>query len=201
MVCWMDSDGAARSRARSTRSSTPPARCGRWSRTCATGSTSTRCTATPTPTELALNEIGRVTLRATAPLFADDYRRNRATGSFILIDEATQPDRRRRRCSADRRRLTRRADRPNVVWHDADGRPRRPLAAPRLPGRRCGSPGCRGRASRRVADAVAERAARRSAARPTCSTATTCATGSTPTSGSRPPTGPRTSAASARSPG
>ena len=45
--------------------------------------------ATPTPTELELNEIGRVTLRATAPLFADDYRRNRATGSFVLIDEAT----------------------------------------------------------------------------------------------------------------
>jgi sulfate adenylyltransferase subunit 1 len=40
-------------------------------------------------TELKLNEIGRVTLRATAPLFADDYRRNRATGSFVLIDEST----------------------------------------------------------------------------------------------------------------
>ena len=39
--------------------------------------------------QLVLNEIGRVTLRATAPLFADDYRRNRITGSFVLIDEAT----------------------------------------------------------------------------------------------------------------
>ncbi len=39
--------------------------------------------------QLGLNEIGRVTLRATAPLFADDYRRNRVTGSFVLIDEAT----------------------------------------------------------------------------------------------------------------
>ena len=38
---------------------------------------------------LALNEIGRVTLRTTQPLFFDDYRRNRATGSFILVDEAT----------------------------------------------------------------------------------------------------------------
>jgi bifunctional enzyme CysN/CysC len=38
---------------------------------------------------LALNEIGRVTLRTTAPLFYDEYRRNRATGSFILVDEAT----------------------------------------------------------------------------------------------------------------
>jgi bifunctional enzyme CysN/CysC len=39
--------------------------------------------------ELVLNEIGRVRLRATTPLFADDYRRNRVTGSFVLIDEST----------------------------------------------------------------------------------------------------------------
>jgi bifunctional enzyme CysN/CysC len=38
---------------------------------------------------LSLNEIGRVTLRTTAPLFFDEYRRNRTTGSFILVDEAT----------------------------------------------------------------------------------------------------------------
>ncbi len=38
---------------------------------------------------LALNEIGRLSLRTTAPLFYDEYRRNRSTGSFILIDEAT----------------------------------------------------------------------------------------------------------------
>jgi sulfate adenylyltransferase large subunit len=40
-------------------------------------------------TELALNEIGRVRLRTSAPLIIDPYSRNRATGSFILIDEAT----------------------------------------------------------------------------------------------------------------
>ena len=39
--------------------------------------------------ELALNEIGRVQLRTTQPLFFDEYQRNRTTGSFILIDEAT----------------------------------------------------------------------------------------------------------------
>ena len=39
--------------------------------------------------ELTLNEIGRVRLRTSAPLFIDSYARNRATGSFILIDEAT----------------------------------------------------------------------------------------------------------------
>jgi len=38
---------------------------------------------------LRLNEIGRVSLRTTVPLFYDEYRRNRTTGSFVLIDEAT----------------------------------------------------------------------------------------------------------------
>ena len=38
---------------------------------------------------LELNEIGRVRLRLSAPLLVDEYRRNRATGSFILIDEST----------------------------------------------------------------------------------------------------------------
>jgi bifunctional enzyme CysN/CysC len=40
-------------------------------------------------TELTMNEIGRVALRTTVPLMYDSYRRNRTTGSFILIDEAT----------------------------------------------------------------------------------------------------------------
>jgi bifunctional enzyme CysN/CysC len=38
---------------------------------------------------LSLNEIGRVRLRTQVPLLFDPYRRNRDTGSFILIDEAT----------------------------------------------------------------------------------------------------------------
>ena len=38
---------------------------------------------------VSLNEIARLTLRTTQPLFFDPYRRNRATGSVILIDEAT----------------------------------------------------------------------------------------------------------------
>jgi bifunctional enzyme CysN/CysC len=37
---------------------------------------------------LTMNEIGRVRLRTARPLFADEYARNRATGAFILIDEA-----------------------------------------------------------------------------------------------------------------
>ncbi|MCW2755940.1 MAG: sulfate adenylyltransferase subunit 1 [Marmoricola sp.] len=38
---------------------------------------------------LGLNEIGRVQLRTTVPLLVDPYAKNRTTGSFILIDEAT----------------------------------------------------------------------------------------------------------------
>ena len=38
---------------------------------------------------LGLNDIGRVALRTTVPVMVDPYRRNRTTGSFILIDEAT----------------------------------------------------------------------------------------------------------------
>jgi bifunctional enzyme CysN/CysC len=38
---------------------------------------------------LTLNEIGRIRFRTTQPLFYDEYRRNRETGSFILVDEST----------------------------------------------------------------------------------------------------------------
>ena len=40
-------------------------------------------------TSLGLNEIGRVRLRTTVPLLADQYRRNRTTGGFIIIDESS----------------------------------------------------------------------------------------------------------------
>ena len=39
--------------------------------------------------ELGLNDIGRIRFRTTQPLFVDEYRRNRATGGFILVDETT----------------------------------------------------------------------------------------------------------------
>jgi sulfate adenylyltransferase subunit 1 len=39
--------------------------------------------------EIGLNEIAEVTIRTTQPLFYDSYRRNRITGSLILIDEGT----------------------------------------------------------------------------------------------------------------
>ena len=38
---------------------------------------------------LAMNDIGRVSLRTATPLFYDSYRRNCLTGSFILVDPGT----------------------------------------------------------------------------------------------------------------
>lgn len=39
--------------------------------------------------ELKMNEIARVSIRTTKPLYFDSYRQNRNTGSLILIDEGT----------------------------------------------------------------------------------------------------------------
>ena len=39
--------------------------------------------------EIGLNDICRISIRTTQPLFHDKYRRNRTTGSIILIDEGT----------------------------------------------------------------------------------------------------------------
>jgi sulfate adenylyltransferase subunit 1 len=39
--------------------------------------------------EIGLNDIGRIHIRTTVPLLYDSYRRNRGTGSIILIDEFT----------------------------------------------------------------------------------------------------------------
>ena len=36
-----------------------------------------------------MNDVARVVLRTTKPLFVDAYRKNRITGSLILIDEGT----------------------------------------------------------------------------------------------------------------
>lgn len=38
---------------------------------------------------LEVNDIGRVRIHTTSPLFFDEYRLNRNTGSFILVDPAT----------------------------------------------------------------------------------------------------------------
>ncbi|HCC19657.1 MAG TPA: sulfate adenylyltransferase, partial [Verrucomicrobiales bacterium] len=39
--------------------------------------------------EFQLNDIGRISLRTSEPLIHDGYKRNRTTGSFILIDSMT----------------------------------------------------------------------------------------------------------------
>jgi sulfate adenylyltransferase subunit 1 len=38
---------------------------------------------------MGLNDIGRLSIRTSGPLFFDSYQKNRTTGSFILIDEQT----------------------------------------------------------------------------------------------------------------
>jgi sulfate adenylyltransferase subunit 1 len=40
-------------------------------------------------TEISMNDIGKIKIKTTSPLAFDSYRRNRSTGSLILIDEAT----------------------------------------------------------------------------------------------------------------
>ncbi len=71
-----------------------------------------------TAPELTLNEIGRVQFHTNQPLFYDEYRTNRSTGSFILIDEATNntvgAGMLLGRTHSDQR-PTRSAS-PNVVW-------------------------------------------------------------------------------------
>ena len=39
--------------------------------------------------DIRMNDIARVVLRTTKPLFVDEYRKNRITGSIIIIDEGT----------------------------------------------------------------------------------------------------------------
>ena len=39
--------------------------------------------------QINMNDIARISIRSTLPLFVDSYQRNRITGSVILIDEGT----------------------------------------------------------------------------------------------------------------
>jgi bifunctional enzyme CysN/CysC len=63
-------------------------------------------------TSLSLNEIGRIRLRSQAPLMFDPYRRNRLTGSFILVDPATNNT-----VAAGMVMGAEQANVTNVVWH------------------------------------------------------------------------------------
>jgi bifunctional enzyme CysN/CysC len=62
--------------------------------------------------QLTLNEIGRVRLRTQTPLLFDSYRRNRETGSFILVDEATNNTVAAGMITGPSQHEA------NVVWHD-----------------------------------------------------------------------------------
>ena len=39
--------------------------------------------------KIEMNDIGRISLRTSKPLFYDVYKKNRKTGSIIIIDEQT----------------------------------------------------------------------------------------------------------------
>ena len=70
-------------------------------------------------TSLSLNEIGRVRLRTRSPLLFDPYRRNRNTGSFVLIDDATN------NTVAAGMIVGPHVSSPNVTWHAAVSREQR----------------------------------------------------------------------------
>lgn len=88
MVCWMTSDSTLRPGQKLAIKHTT-----RWGRALVAGLQYRLDVNTlhreDGATELGLNEIGRVSLRTTVPLFFDEYSRNRTTGSFILVDEST----------------------------------------------------------------------------------------------------------------
>ena len=91
---------------------------------------------------LSLNEIGRVTLRTTLPLFYDEYRRNRDHRQLHPRRRGHQHHRRRRHDP----RPARRVSSDNVTWHPGHVARDGPAVAraPRLAHR-----ACRARASRR----------------------------------------------------
>ena len=88
MICWMDETSPLRPGAKYTIKHTT-----RTARTAIRGLNYRLDVNTlhrdETAEQLTLNDIGRIKLRTTIPLLADEYRRNRTTGGFILIDETT----------------------------------------------------------------------------------------------------------------
>ncbi|OBI06917.1 adenylyl-sulfate kinase [Mycolicibacter heraklionensis] len=65
---------------------------------------------------LKLNELGRVSLRSQVPLMLDEFTRNDATGSFILIDQATNGT---VAAGMVLREVSPRAANPNIVRHQS----------------------------------------------------------------------------------
>jgi bifunctional enzyme CysN/CysC len=69
------------------------------------------------PVALALNDIGVLTLRTSAPVFADPYTQSRETGSFILIDEASNETVAAGVIRTAREVEVGRASRRDITWH------------------------------------------------------------------------------------
>ncbi|GAA1481586.1 adenylyl-sulfate kinase [Gordonia sinesedis] len=69
------------------------------------------------PSELALNDIGTITLRTSTVVPADPYRRNRDTGSFILIDEASNDTVGAGTILEPREVIPGKATRNDIKWH------------------------------------------------------------------------------------
>ena len=75
----------------------------------------------PSPGRMELNDLGVVRFRLADPLVVDPYVRNRGTGAFILIDESTQRDGRRRH-GGRRAAVTHEAPIPTATRHVIDSR-------------------------------------------------------------------------------
>jgi bifunctional enzyme CysN/CysC len=67
---------------------------------------------------LELNDIGRVEVTTSQPLFFDDYARNPATGSFILVDPRDHATVAAGMIRAEARQPERDAVSPGVVWEE-----------------------------------------------------------------------------------
>ena len=80
-------------------------------------------------TALKLNELGRVTLRTQVPLLLDEYSRNAATGSFILIDPDTNGTVAAGMVRDTAPAATAAPPRPNTVRHQIAGHRRGPAVA------------------------------------------------------------------------
>jgi bifunctional enzyme CysN/CysC len=74
----------------------------------------------PAPARLKLNDIGRLTLRTSAPVLADHYADNRVTVAFILIDEHTNDTVGAGMVEETREREPAEQARRDVTWHDSE---------------------------------------------------------------------------------
>ncbi|MFF0709048.1 adenylyl-sulfate kinase [Gordonia sputi] len=69
------------------------------------------------PSELALNDIGTLTLRTSSVVVADPYASNRDTGAFILIDEASNDTVGAGTILEPREVIPGKATRNDIKWH------------------------------------------------------------------------------------